>query len=60
MEDRFDGTVRVNLADRGHDIQIVSAWNRLAGAVCICMGDVQNRVFSGGADPRRLSYAIGW
>ncbi len=48
------------LAALGHAVSRWPRWSRLAGSVCLITIDPRTGVLSGGADPRRESYAIGW
>ena len=60
MESRIPRETGEELARRGHE---VSWWpDRIwrAGAVCAIHADLRTGVLTGGADPRRTSYAVGW
>jgi gamma-glutamyltranspeptidase/glutathione hydrolase len=60
MESRIDKETGEELAKRGHQ---VSWWpDRIwrAGAVCTIHADLESGILTGGADPRRPSYAVGW
>ena len=60
MESRFSPNVLAELARRGHDVQVLEPWSRVVGGAQGIMVDQTNGVLSGGADPRRDGYAIGW
>ena len=60
MEERFPRHVRAALEARGHEVKVVDAWwMGVGGAHAISYGGDQ-RVFQGGADPRRDGHAAGW
>ena len=60
LESRIDQATGAALEARGHRV----AWwpERIwrAGAVCAIHADQQSGILTGGADPRRASYAVGW
>lgn len=58
VEDRIPEKVRQQLAAKGHAVRVGEAWS-FGGSQAITI-DQRNRVFMGGADPRRDGYAIGW
>jgi gamma-glutamyltranspeptidase/glutathione hydrolase len=60
IEDRVPDSVRGELAARGHQVAPWPSYCALAGAVCAVRLDHASGIIAGGADPRRLSYAIGW
>ncbi len=60
IERRLAEHVGDNLASKGHEITTWSDWNWRAGAVCAITIDHDSGVLAAGADPRRMSYAIGW
>ena len=60
MESRFSPEVLAELAGRGHDVEVLEPWSRVVGGAQGIMVDHSNGVLSGGADPRRDGYAIGW
>ena len=60
MEERFAPEVRGRLAGRGHDIVVLEPWSRGVGGAQGIMVDQTARTLSGGADPRRDGYAMGW
>lgn len=59
MEGRFPEDVRRALAAKGHEIEVLPAWDDVTGgAQAIAVGD--NGVFAAGADPRREGTAAGY
>ena len=60
VEDRIETTVIEALVAKGHKVDLWPAWAWKAGGVCTITIDRLQGVLSGGADPRRESYAIGW
>ena len=48
------------LAARGHEIQWWPDQEWRAGSVCTIRADQSNGILHGGADPRRMAYAVGW
>jgi gamma-glutamyltranspeptidase/glutathione hydrolase len=59
-EARIPERVAAGLAAKGHDLVRWPDWTWRAGAVCTILADERTGVLSGGADPRRASYAVGW
>ena len=60
IERRLATEVGDHLARKGHKVVTWSDWNWRAGAVCTIAIDHDSGVLAAGADPRRMSYAIGW
>ncbi|MND03932.1 hypothetical protein D3C83_239840 [compost metagenome] len=60
IESRVDPAVISGLAAIGHSALPWPSWTWKAGGVCLLDVDPQSGVISGGADPRRPSYAVGW
>ena len=60
MEGRFPPEVREELARRGHEVDVVERWSRSVGGAQGILVDRESGSFSGGADPRRDGYALGW
>jgi gamma-glutamyltranspeptidase/glutathione hydrolase len=60
IESRLAIQVGDQLADKGHKVVTWPDWTWRAGGVCTITIDHQSGVLSAGADPRRMSYAIGW
>ncbi len=48
------------LASMGHDVTWWPELEEAAGAVCAVRVNPETGVLEGGADPRRLAYALGW
>lgn len=60
LETPLAESIGKSLSDRGH---VVSVWPRraaLAGAICAVKRDGKTGAVQGAADPRRMSYAVGW
>jgi gamma-glutamyltranspeptidase/glutathione hydrolase len=60
LERRVDDGVGSSLAKRGHDFQWWPEWTWRAGSVCAVIADQRRGTLTGGADPRRPCYAVGW
>jgi gamma-glutamyltranspeptidase/glutathione hydrolase len=60
VEARIPEEIREHLIKLGHRVETWPAWAPEAGALCAIRIDPQERTLAGGADPRRLAYAIGW
>jgi gamma-glutamyltranspeptidase/glutathione hydrolase len=60
VEGRIDPAVRAALAARGHAIDVQPDWSALFGGAQGIAIDPDSGTFTGGADPRRDGYAIGW
>ena len=60
IEERFPRHVRAALAARGHDVKAVDAWWMGVGGAHAIRYNADQRVFQGGADPRRDGHAAGW
>ena len=60
VEGRMDPAVQSGLAARGHAVAPWPDLAALAGGVCAIRLDPRSGVLSGAADPRRMSYGIGW
>jgi len=60
MEERFPPEVRAKLTHRGHQVDILEPWSRGVGGAQGIMVNQESGSFSGGADPRRDGYALGW
>ena len=59
IERRLAAEVSGVLADKGHKIVTWPDWTWKAGGVCTITIDHERGVLAAGADPRRMSYAIG-
>jgi len=60
VESRVPAEVLAELARRGHRVERWPDWSAPAGALCSVVVDRERGVLTGGADPRRVAYAIGW
>ena len=60
VEGRIPAEVQAALAARGHAVDAQPAWSALFGGGQGVMVDPDSGGLSGGADPRRDGYAIGW
>ncbi len=60
VEDRVPPQVRAQLSQMGHRIEAWPAWMPRAGALCAAVLNRAERTLAGGADPRRIAYAVGW
>ena len=60
MEERFPHDVRAELSRLGHEIEPVGPWSRSVGGAQGVLVDQESGFLSGGADPRRDGYAMGW
>ena len=58
MEAGFDGAILDGLRKKGHKIEIVDRWS--FGSAKIIVRDRENGCWLGGADPRRIAYALGY
>ena len=59
LESRVDESVPAALLDMGHDLRMWPAWTKTAGSLGAILVDHEEGVLHGGADPRRVAYAIG-
>ena len=60
IEARFPEATIADLAAKGHDVVVQPAWTALVGGMAGVSRDPSTGVLTGGADPRRDGYAIGW
>jgi gamma-glutamyltranspeptidase/glutathione hydrolase len=60
LEQRIARSTGDALAALGHDVQWWPELERRAGAVCAVRVNPDTGILEGGADPRRLAYALGW
>jgi gamma-glutamyltranspeptidase/glutathione hydrolase len=60
LESRIDKRTGQALGDLGHKVEWWPDWVWLAGSVCAIVADQKRGLISGGADPRRPGYALGW
>jgi gamma-glutamyltranspeptidase/glutathione hydrolase len=59
-EARLPGSVLAELSRRGHTVEQWPEWSALAGSLCTIVVDERHGTLTGGADPRRVAYAMGW
>jgi gamma-glutamyltranspeptidase/glutathione hydrolase len=59
-EARIPQRVRAGLEALGHRVRAWPPWAPQAGAVCAALRDAAEGVVAAAADPRRMSYAVGW
>lgn len=60
LENRVPRATGDLLASMGHDVTWWPELEEAAGAVCAVRVNPETGVLEGGADPRRLAYALGW
>ena len=60
IEARVREDVRAALMERGHLLEVQENWTAAVGGMQGVRIDPENGTLSGGADPRRDGYAIGW
>ncbi len=60
IEARVPRATRDELVDRGHTIRLIDEWSPLVGGGQGIIIDADSGALSGGADPRRDGYAMGW
>lgn len=60
IENRIDKSAGDALARKGHKVEWWPEITRAAGAVCTIVHDREAKKLTGGADPRRMSRAMGW
>ncbi len=60
IEGRVPAEVRAELEARGHTFRVLDQWSWLVGGGQGILIDPDTGVYSGGADPRRDGYAMGW
>jgi gamma-glutamyltranspeptidase/glutathione hydrolase len=60
MESRIAENVRAELTRRGHQIQLLEPYDWAVGGAQGILIDPETGALSGGGDPRRDGYAIGW
>jgi len=58
MEEGFDAQTLDGLRQRGHKISVVDRWS--FGSAKVIVRDRANGCWLGGADPRRVGYALGY
>ncbi|HEX7103819.1 MAG TPA: gamma-glutamyltransferase family protein [Nitrolancea sp.] len=60
VEARMAPEILKGLSDRGHVLRDWPAMTPRAGSLCTVVVDHENGFMIGAADPRRISYALGW
>lgn len=60
VEERIGKDVIEGLREAGHEVVPWPDWAWKAGGICVIKIDSEKKTLTGGADPRRESYAIGW
>ena len=60
LENRLPRSTGDALASLGHDVTWWPDVEEAAGAVCAVRVNPDTGILEGGADPRRLAYALGW
>jgi gamma-glutamyltranspeptidase/glutathione hydrolase len=58
MEEGYDQATLNALRDKGHRVTIVDRWS--FGSAKVIVRDPENGCWLGGADPRRVAYALGY
>lgn len=58
LEQGYDPATIEELRKKGHQISIVDRWS--FGSAKVIVRDRENDCWLGGADPRRVGYALGW
>ena len=59
VEGRVPEAVTDDLAARGHDVERLADWSHRTAGVCAVQLDLETGIMEGGADPRRMSRAMG-
>ena len=60
VESRVSAETRAELSRRGHDVQVMHGWVPVGmGGVALVQVDQDTGLLTGGADPRKDTYAIG-
>jgi len=59
-ESRIPADIREKLARMGHRVEAWPAYIPQAGALCAIHRNRDEQTLAGGADPRRVAYAVGW
>ena len=58
MEEGYDAATLDGLRKKGHKISVVDQWS--FGSAKVIVRDRENGCWLGGADPRRVAYALGY
>ena len=59
VEGRIGEAATDELAARGHDVERLAEWSHRTAGVCAIQLDLGTGIMEGGADPRRMSRAMG-
>ena len=59
VEGRVPEAVTDELAARGHDVERLADWSHRTAGMCAIQLDLETGIMEGGADPRRMSRAMG-
>ena len=59
VEGRIPEGVSDELAARGHDVERLDDWSHRTAGMCAIQLDLETGIMEGGADPRRMSRAMG-
>ena len=59
VEGRIPEATTDDLAARGHDIERLAEWSHQTAGMCAIGLDLETGIMEGGADPRRMSRAMG-
>jgi gamma-glutamyltranspeptidase/glutathione hydrolase len=59
-EGRISPEVIARLTALGHKVELWPEWSGVAGSLSAAAHDRATGTLAGGADPRRVAYAIGW
>lgn len=60
LESRFDATIDASLAERGHEVCRVGAWDSVMGHAAAIQINPTTGLLQGAADPRGEGIALGW
>lgn len=60
LEARAGREVASKLTAKGHLVDMWPAWSGVAGSVGAVRAETASNLYFGGADPRRMAYALGW
>ena len=58
VEEGLDQATLDSLREKGHDVSVVERWS--FGSAKVIVRDQENGCWLGGADPRRVAYALGY
>ncbi|MGI9480208.1 MAG: gamma-glutamyltransferase family protein [Hyphomicrobiaceae bacterium] len=60
VEGRINPATSDDLAARGHDVERLADMTYKTAGMCAITKDLETGILEGGADPRRMSRAMGW